>query len=289
MDGTVIGQAIISGFLTGGLYALLAVGLTMILGVLKIVNFAHGEFLMLGMYVSYFITNGLNVDPYLTVLAIIPLFFLFGAFIQWGLINRILTSGTDIQILFTLGLSLFLQNLALYLFGPHIRSTQNDYLLKILSFGPFNINSTRLIAFLFALAITAICYLFLRYGYTGKGIRACAEQKRGAQVAGININRMYLVAFGIGSACAGAAGALLMPFYYVDPHIGASFVLVAFVVVVLGGMGNFIGALVGGFIIGLAESLAAIFIPASLKQIVTFVIFITILFFKPTGLFGKGR
>jgi branched-chain amino acid transport system permease protein len=201
----------------------------------------------------------------------------------------VMNASHDIQILLTLGLSLFLQNLALFLWGPNLRSVQSSYLLTVISVGPLNVSYTRFIAFVFALILTAILYIFLKRGDIGKAIRACSEQKRGAQVVGINIEKMYLVAFGIGTACAGAAGALLMPFYYVDPHVGLGFVLVAFVVVILGGMGSFIGALIGGFIIGFAEAFGAVFLPASLKQVVTFVIFVLILFFRPSGLFGKGN
>jgi branched-chain amino acid transport system permease protein len=287
MDATVIGQTIISGILTGGLYALVAIGLTMIFGVLKIINFAHGEFLMLGMYLSFFLTTGLKLDPYFSVLFAIPIFFLIGIVIQKGLIDRVVRSSHDIQILLTLGLSLFLQNLALFIWGPHLKSMQSMYLLKVFRIGTLNINSTRLIAFVFALAMTGVLYIFLKRSDIGKAIRACSEERRGAQVVGINIQKMYLLAFGIGSACAGVAGTLLMPFYYVDPHVGMGFVLVTFVVVILGGMGSFIGALIGGFIIGIAEAFGAIILPAALKQVVTFVIFVLILFFKPTGLFGK--
>jgi branched-chain amino acid transport system permease protein len=289
MDSTVIGQAIISGILTGSLYALIAIGLTMIFGVLKIINFAYGEFLMLGMYLSFFLTTGLKLDPYFSVLFAIPIFFLIGVFIQWGLVNRVLNSSGDIQMLLTLGLSLFLQNLALFLWGPHLKSIQTKYLLKIFTFGSLNINSTRLIALFFSLVLTGVLYLFLKKSDVGKAIRACSEERYGAQVVGINVQRMYLLAFGIGTACAGAAGTLLMPFYYVDPHVGTAFILGAFVIVILGGMGNFAGALVGGFIIGFAEAFGAVILAASLKQVVTFVIFVLILFFKPNGLFGKAN
>lgn len=287
MNFEILGQTLISGILTGGLYALIAIGLTMIFGVLKIINFAHGEFLMLGMYLSFFLTSGLGLDPYLAVVFVIPVFFTFGLLIQWGLVNRVMGADPDIQILLTLGISMVLQNVAVLAWGPHLRTEQTAYLLKVISVGPWNINSTRLIAFVFSLVLTSSLYLFLKTSFLGKCIRACSDSPRGAQVVGIRVRRLYLIAFGIGAACAAAAGTFIMPFYYVDPHVGMSFVLIAFVVVVLGGMGSFVGAMLGGFIVGIAESFGALFLAASMKQVVPFVIFVLVLFFRPSGLFGK--
>lgn len=287
MNVEILGQTLISGILTGGLYALIAIGLTMIFGVLKIINFAHGEFLMLGMYLSFFLTTGIGLDPYLAVVIVLPAFFVFGMLIQWGLINRVMGLDPDIQILLTLGISLVLQNFAVLVWGPHLRSEQTSYLLKVVTVGPWNINSTRLIAFFFSLVLTSALYFFLKTTFIGKSIRACSDAPAGAMVVGINVHRLYLIAFGIGTACAAAAGTFIMPFYYVDPHVGLPFVLVAFVVVVLGGMGSFLGAMLGGFIVGIAESCGALILPGSMKQVVPFIIFVLILLFKPTGLFGK--
>ena len=282
-------QALISGLLSGGLFALVAVGLTMILGVLKIINFAHGEFLMLGMYMTYYLCTLLNMDPYLTLIVTIPLFFFIGMVIQRGLINPILDSPMEIQVLLTLGLFFFLQNLALLLFGPHLKSIQTDYGLYIISIGNVSFSSSRLIMFLFSIIFTIVLYIFIKKTDLGKAIRACSEESYGAMLVGINVKKVYMIAFGIGTACAAAAGTLLMPVFYVDPYIGLTFVMNAFVVVVLGGMGSYVGALIGGFIIGLAESFGSIILPASLKQLVTFTIFVLILLFKPTGLFGTKR
>jgi len=282
-------QTLASGILTGGLFALVAVGLTMILGVLKIINFAHGEFLMLGMYLAYFCFEKLGIDPYLTLLISVPVFFLFGMIIQRILIHPVLDSPMEIQILITLGLFFFLQNMALFLFGPHLKSIKTEYARIIITIGSVSFSSTRLIMCLGAIIITVILYIFLKKSDLGKAIRACSEESRGAMLVGINVKKVYMVAFGIGTACAGAAGTLLMPVYYVDPYIGLTFILTAFVVVVLGGMGNYIGALVGGFIIGLAEAFGSIIFAASMKQLFTFIIFILILLLKPTGLFGTKR
>jgi branched-chain amino acid transport system permease protein len=280
-------QALTSGILTGGLFALVSVGLTMILGVLKIINFAHGEFLMLGMYLTYYLCTLFHVDPYTTLVISIPLLFLFGMFIQWLLINRILDAPMEIQVLLTMGLFILLQNLALLAFGPYLKSIETGYARYIIKIGSVNFVSTRLIMFASAVLFTAFLYLFLKKSDLGIAIRACSEESYGALLVGIDVKRVYRIAFGIGAACAGAGGTLLMPIYYVDPFIGSTFVMTAFVVVVLGGMGNFVGALVGGFIIGLGESIGSIILPASLKQVVTFTIFVLILLFKPTGLFGK--
>jgi len=282
-------QALASGILTGGLFALVAVGLTMILGVLKIINFAHGEFLMLGMYLTYYCFAKFGLDPYLSLLICIPAFFILGSLIQRFLINPVLKSPMEIQILVTLGMFFFFQNLALVLFGPYLKSINTEYANNIITIGSASFTSTRLIMFCFALVFTGILYLFLKKSDLGKAIRACSEESHGAMLVGINVKKVYMVAFGIGTACAGAAGSLLMPVYYVDPYIGLTFVMTAFVVVVLGGMGNFFGALIGGFIIGLAESFGSIILSASLKQLVTFVIFILILLFRPTGLLGVKR
>lgn len=259
----------------------------MILGVLKIINFAHGEFLMLGMYLTYYLCTLFHVDPYTTLVISIPLLFLFGMFIQWLLINRILDAPMEIQVLLTMGLFILLQNLALLAFGPYLKSIETGYARYIIKIGSVNFVSTRLIMFASAVLFTAFLYLFLKKSDLGIAIRACSEESYGALLVGIDVKRVYRIAFGIGAACAGAGGTLLMPIYYVDPFIGSTFVMTAFVVVVLGGMGNFVGALVGGFIIGLGESIGSIILPASLKQVVTFTIFVLILLFKPTGLFGK--
>jgi branched-chain amino acid transport system permease protein len=282
-------QALTSGILTGGLFALISVGLTMILGVLKIINFAHGEFLMLGMYVTYYLCTLFHMDPYVTLLISIPLLFLFGMFIQWLLINPILDAPMEIQVLITMGLFILLQNLALLMFGPYLKSIDTGYARHIFKIGSVNFVSTRLIMFASAILFTAILYFFLKRSDLGIAIRACSDESYGALLVGIDVKKVYRIAFGIGAACAGAGGTLLMPIYYVDPFIGSTFVMTAFVVVVLGGMGNFVGALVGGFIIGLGESLGSIILPASLKQVVTFTIFVLILLFKPMGLFGKKR
>jgi branched-chain amino acid transport system permease protein len=286
MDMNLLVQVAINGLLTGGVFAIIAIGLTLIFGVLEIVNFAHGEFVMLGMYASYFLYIYWGIDPYLSLLIVMPVFFFFGILIQKSLIERVMKARFHIQILLTLGLMLFLQNFAQFAWSSDFRSVKLAYSSSVFQVGEFIINIPRLIACFLALVIAGVLYFFLKKTDLGMAIKACAVEKEGASIVGINVERIYLIAFGIGIACAGAAGSILLPFFYVSPNVGSVFTLTAFVIVVLGGMGNFVGALLGGFIIGAAEAMGEIFLPGALKQVVSFVIFILILFFRPMGLLG---
>ena len=286
MDMNLLVQVAINGLLTGGVFAIIAIGLTLIFGVLEIVNFAHGEFVMLGMYASYFLYIFWGIDPYLSLLIVMPVFFFFGILIQKSLIERVMKARFHIQILLTLGLMLFLQNFAQFAWSSDFRSVKLAYSSSVFQVGEFIINIPRLIACFLALVIAGVLYFFLKKTDLGMAIKACAVEKEGASIVGINVERIYLIAFGIGIACAGAAGSILLPFFYVSPNVGSVFTLTAFVIVVLGGMGNFVGALLGGFIIGAAEAIGEIFLPGALKQVVSFVIFILILFFRPMGLLG---
>ena len=288
MDIHLILQAGVNGLLMGGVYALIAIGLTLIFGVLEIVNFAHGEFVMLGMYFSYFLFTLLGIDPYLSIFITIPLLFFLGISTYKFLIEKVMGARLHIQILLTLGLMLFLQNLALFIWTSDYRSVKLGYSTTVYNLQGLMVSFPRFVACLVALSIAAILYIFLKKTDIGMAIRACTVEKEGAALVGINVKRIYLVAFGIGIVCAGVAGSTLLPFFYVSPTVGSIFVLTAFVIVVLGGMGNFAGALLGGLIIGVAESMGEVFLPGSLKQVVSFTIFILILFFKPMGLMG-GR
>jgi branched-chain amino acid transport system permease protein len=282
-------QSIISGILIGGLYGLVAIGLSLIFGVMKIINFAHGSFMMLGMFTTYWLYVLLGIDPYLSLLLTIPLLFVFGLLVERFLIDKILDSPEHNQLLLTLGISLVIENLALFLWSPNFRTIDVYYANKATTLGPVMISFPKVIAFLFAIFLTGLLYYFLKNTDLGKAIRAASEEKEGALTVGINLKKIYYIAFGIGTACVGAAGTVAAPFFYVSPQVGGVFVITAFVVVVLGGMGNFIGALVGGLIIGLAESIGAAFIPGQLKQFIIYFIFILVLLFKPAGLFGKSN
>ena len=289
MDATVLSQALVSGLLFGGVFALAAVGLTLIFGVLKIINFAHGEFVMLGMYLSYFANTLFGMDPFLSLVLTIPVFFLGGALIQRYLIERVLAAREEMQILLTLGLLLFLQSLALTLWSPDSRSVTVSYVSSVFKLGPAYVSLPKLGAFVAALVISLGLYAFLKKTELGRAIRAASDSREGALLVGIDVRRIYCIAFGIGAACAGAAGAIITPFYFTSPYVGGVFLITSFVIVVLGSMGNFIGALIGGLIIGVAEAMGEVFMPGSMKQVVTFVIFILVLLFRPEGLFGRRR
>jgi branched-chain amino acid transport system permease protein len=279
---------IIDGLLLGGIYALISIGLTLIFGVVEIINFAHGEFLMLSMYSSYWLFQLYGVDPYVSMIIVLPAFFIIGWAVQRIIIQPIINAPPLNQIFATVGVSLVLQNAALFFWKADYRTVRTAYSGLSLKTAGLMISFPRLVAFFLALALIALLLTFLKRTYTGKAIRAIAQERRAAMLMGIDINRMYKVAFGIGIACVGAAGAMLIPIYYTFPTVGGLFVLIAFVVVILGGYNSLIGALVGGLIIGVVEAFSGFFLSPHLKEAVYFVIFILILLFRPTGLFGRG-
>jgi branched-chain amino acid transport system permease protein len=280
-------QLMINGLLLGGIYALISIGLTLIFGVLEIINFAHGEFLMLAMYVTFWLFQIYGVDPYLSLLIVIPLSFLMGWVVQRGIIQPLLKAPALNQIFATIGLSLVLQNAALFLFKADYRTVKTSYGDWSFMIQDLMISFPRLVAFLLALALMFSLFWYLKKTFTGKAIRALAQERRAAMLVGINVQRTYQIAFGIGIACVGAAGAMLIPIYYVFPTVGSLFVLIAFVVVILGGYNSLVGSVIGGLIIGVVEGFSGFFISPHLKEAVYFIIFIFILLFKPTGLLGR--
>jgi branched-chain amino acid transport system permease protein len=287
MDITIL-QLAINGLLLGGMYGLISIGLTLIFGVLEIVNFAHGEFLMISMYVAFWLFQLYGIDPYLSMLIILPVFFLIGLAVQRITIQPILNAPPLNQIFMTVGLSMVLQNAALFVWTADYRTVKTSYSALTLKTAGLIISFPRLLAFLLAMALIAALLIFLKRTYTGKAIRALAQERKAAMLMGINVYRTYQIAFGIGIACVGAAGAMLMPVYFVFPSVGSLFVLIAFVVVILGGYNSLVGSLVGGIIIGIVEAFSGFFISPHLKEAIYFVIFILILLFKPTGLFGRA-
>lgn len=280
-------QAMIYGLIMGSVYALTSSGLTLILGVLKIINVSHGEFLMVAMYASFFLFSGFKLDPFLSIFILMPLMFFFGALIFYFFIKPILKAPEINQILLTIGISIFLQNLALSLFTADFRTMDLSYSQKTFALGKVSIGYPHFMAFVLSISVTLGFYWFLKVTDLGRSIRAAAQNREAAILFGINVDRIFLITFAIGSACLGVAGPLLATFYYVTPTVGTVFLLTAFVVVILGGMGNFLGAFFGGLLIGVTESVGAIFMPGSSSPVFTFIVLIIILLFRPEGLFGR--
>jgi branched-chain amino acid transport system permease protein len=289
MDVAIFLQTIVNGLMMGGVYALIAVGLTLIFGVMNVVNFAHGEFVMLGMVLTYLLHAFLGMDPGVSILLVIPVMLGVGALIQKGLISRVIGQPDEAQILLTLGLSVLLINVALLFLGPDYRSVKTGYKLSVWAAGPVLFSVPRLLAFIVAMAFSGILWLFLTRTDLGKGLRAVAEKPEVAILMGINPRKMHALAFGIGISLAAGAGSILTPFFYTFPSVGGMFVLTAFVVVVLGGMGNIPGAILGALAIGVTESLTSQYVALDLAMLGVFIIFVLVLVFKPSGILGKGK
>jgi len=285
----IIVNVLIGGLLIGGIYGIVAIGLTLIFGILKIINFAHGEFLMLGMYISYFSCLYFGIDPYLSLLIVIPAIFFIGVICEAFLIKPIIEAPPDIQILLTFGLVLVIQNIALFLWTGDWRSLNIPLTFKTITIGDIHVQSTMFIAFLGSLLFIVLLFLFLKKSDYGKAIRACSDEREGALFVGLAIHKIYYITFGIGAMLAGIAGTLVLPFYAASPTVGLVFTMQAFIVITLGGLGSVPGALIGGLIVGIAESMGALFLTGSLKQVVTFVLFIAILCFRPSGVFGEKQ
>lgn len=280
-------QSIINGLMIGGIYALVAVGLTLIFGVMGIVNFAQGEFLMVGMFLTFLANQWLHLGIYPLFFIVTPLCFLIGWGIFRGLINRVIGKPDIYQILLTLGLSIFLVNGATMIWGPDYHSIPNTIKLAAWNFGGFSIPVARVIAFLVAAAMVWVLNIVINKTEMGRAMRATAESREIATLLGINPRRTFAIAFSIGIALAGAAGLLISPLFYVYPHVGQLFSNTAFVVVVLGGMGDVYGAMLGGLLIGIVEALSSVYLAMDLAQLGVFVIFILVLFLRPNGLFGR--
>ena len=285
-DFGILFSSVLNGVTTGAVYALIALGLTLIYGVLHIINFAHGAALMVALYAVYLLKTHLGIDPYVALPIVVPGMFALGYGLQRVIINRAGHGKDENILLVTLGISIVLENLALLVFKSDTRSIETSYTLTTVAIGPAMIALPKLVAFAGALATSALLLLILTRTDLGRAIRAVAKEKHGAKLMGIDVDHVYAMCFGIGLACLGAAACFLLPAYYVNPQVGAGFVPVAFTVVVLGGMGSFGGALLGGLLIGVVESLGGLFLGESLGQIGIFAVFIAVLLFRPQGLFG---
>jgi branched-chain amino acid transport system permease protein len=287
LDPAILFPSFLNGLTTGAIYALIALGLTLIYGVLHIINFAHGAALMVAMYGVYFLFTQFKIDPYLALPIMVPAMFGFGFVLYRFVIGRASHGKDENILLVTLGLSIMLENLALYWFKADTRTIETAYTLSTVPVFGAQLALTKVVSFFGALVITALLLLMISKTSLGRAIRACAKERQGAKVVGIDVDHIFAMSFGIGLACLGAAACLHLPAYYVNPTVGNGFVLVAFTIVVLGGMGSFVGALIGGFIIGIVESLCGLLLGESLGQIGIFLIFIAVLLFRPQGLFGN--
>lgn len=278
--------AILGGLTMGAIYALVALGLTLIYGVLHIINFAHGSLLMLALYTAWFLFERLGVDPYVAILIVVPAFFLLGYVLQRFIVAP-MSGGTEQNVLLlTLALALIIDNLALFFWTSNTRTVDLPFAFDTIEILGAYLPMGRVIAFGAALAVAPLLWLFMTRTRTGAAIRAVAIEKRGAELVGIDVPHTYAVCFGIGTACVALAACLLLPTFYVTPQVGYTFVLVAFTTVVLGGMGSLLGALLAGLLLGVIESLCGLFLGESLGQIGIFLAFILILLFRPSGLLG---
>jgi branched-chain amino acid transport system permease protein len=284
-------QYVVTGLLVGGVYALMSIGLALIFGVMRVVNFAQGDFMMLGMYLTYWFAVGHAIDPLLGALLTIPPFFLLGLVVHRVLLVSVTGGGDpqremDAQLILTLGLSLVITNTATMILTPTPRGIRTGYATQAFALGPILVNQARAYAFLLALVLAGLVYVFLRRTDLGKALRAAADDPEAAGYQGIPVRAMHGVAFGVGIALVAAAGGLLATYYPIEPNVAVNFIVLMFVAVVLGGLGSIPGAFLGGLLIGLVQSLTLLVLPFQLQNVGVFVAFLLVLYLRPQGLFG---
>jgi branched-chain amino acid transport system permease protein len=280
------GQLVLSGIFIGGIYALMSMGLTLIFGVLRIVNFAHGEFLMLGMYGAWAITRRLGLNPYIAAIAVVPAMFLFGAIIHQLIVRPGLDKPHLVVVFATMGLSIFMQNVALMIMTADLWDVPPIFSRSI-TIGPFYFKAELLLGFAVTIACTLLLRWLIRTTYLGKAIRATVQDGEAAMLMGIPVPRIFLITFAGGSALVGLAACIMMPLFSVFPTVGLNFVLIAFVIVVLGGMGSIEGALLGGICIGVVQSLSSYYVAPAYGQMFYFILFLLVMVFRPNGLLGQ--
>lgn len=286
IDLAILANVAISGVLTGLVYGLLALGLSVIFGVARVVNFAHGELMAAAMYVSVLLFAAAGVDPFLGVAPVALLFFVVGYIFQRVVIQPFVTRPDYSQFMLLLAVAVILTSLLLIIFGPDAYSVRLDYLLEPIEFGALVIDRGKLYAALVALAAAAALFAFFRLTLTGTAIRGCADNWLGAKVTGLNVERLYAIAFGLGTACVAVAGCMMILLVDVTPALGPAYTLLAFVIVIIGGLGSMNGALAGGILIGLSEALAGFLVAPSLKSMFSFALLILVLLVRPRGLLG---
>jgi branched-chain amino acid transport system permease protein len=277
----------IGGILTGLVYGLMALGLSVIFGVVRVVNFAHGEMMTIAMYIAVTLFSALHLDPLVMLLPIAAVLFAFGYVLQAGVINVLITRPEYSQFLLLVAIALIIVNVLLILFGPSAQNVQVPYAFESFQIGHIIIDAAKLYAGLGAVVIAAALFAFFRYARLGTAIRACADNYTGALVVGLDVKRLYAFTFGLGAACVGAAGPMLLLIFDVTPAVGPSYTLLAFVIVITGGLGSMPGALIGGVLIGLTEAMAGLLFNPSAKSMFSFAILVLVLLFRPQGILGK--
>lgn len=278
----------VGGVLTGLVYGLMALGLSVIFGVVRVVNFAHGEMMTIAMYLAVVLFAGMRLDPLLMLVPIAAVLFAFGYGLQAGLINPFITRPEHSQFLLLVAVALIIVNVLLIIFGPDARGVQTSYSFDSFLIGPVIVDATKAYAGAAAILFATALFAFFRFASAGKAVRACADNYTGALVVGLDVKRLYALAFGLGSACVGAAGVMLVLIVDVTPALGPAYTLLAFVIVITGGLGSMPGALAGGVLIGLTEALAGLFFTPSAKSMFAFAILVLVLLFRPQGLLGKA-
>jgi branched-chain amino acid transport system permease protein len=284
---TTIGQLVFSGLLIGSIYALMSMGLTLIFGVLRVVNFAHGEFLMFAMYGAWAFVHYFGFNAYIAILAVVPAMLLFGGLIHWLIIRPGLNKPHLVIVFATMGLSILMQNLALLVFSADLFDVPPLNEGSPIHIGPFYAKLELLIGFGVTLLATAVLQVVLKTTYLGKAIRATVQDGEAAELMGIPVSRIFLITFASGSALVGLSACIMIPMFSVFPTVGLNFVLIAFVVVVLGGMGSLEGALIGGMCIGVVQSLSGYYVAPAYAQMFFFILFLLVMVFRPAGLMGR--